>query len=420
MDGERMKIIPDPSVLLTAAHKYASDITDFLNDLVRIPSVNGRDTEYLVAERIQTEASKLGLESHLVAREAPRPNILVTYGTGTEKFALIGHMDTVAEGDPAAWSSPPFAAEIKDGRMLGRGAADNKAGIACSIYTLALLRDLKLIDPSHQQAIVAGVVDEESGACSPLGVRYLLDSGALQARGAIYTYTSDIVCIGHRGLIRLELKAQGQAIHAGVAEWHRRTHGANAVLALADLLLKLESLHIPVIAPPGFEHLGCTITPGTLFHGGSYPSIVPDSATAIVDIRLVPGQSSAEVLELVRDQIRVVESERPRINFEMNLKVDIPGAFIPKAHPLALLAQEYTEAITGRRWETAGAGPANEGYMLIGAGIPTLCGFGPTGGNPHAPDEWVEVNSLPVTAAIFAGIICAYLNFPEGEKNVPS
>ena len=413
-------MMPDTSVLVTTAHRYAPDITDFLSDLVRIPSVNGRETEYLVAERIQTEANKLGLESHLVALESHRPNILVSYGAGAEKFALIGHMDTVAEGDPTAWSSPPFAAEIKDGRMLGRGTADNKAGIACSLYTLALLRDLNLINPAYQQAIVAGVVDEESGACSPLGVRYLLDSGALQARGAIYTYTSDIVCIGHRGLIRLELKAQGQAIHAGVAEWHHRVHGANAVLALADLLLKLESLNIPVAAQPGFEHLGFTITPGTIFHGGSYPSIVPDSATAIVDIRLLPGQSSAEVLELVRDQIRVVESERPRITFEMNLKVDIPGAFIPGDHPLALLAQDYTEAITGRRWETAGAGPANEGYMLIGAGIPTLCGFGPTGGNPHAPDEWVEINSLPVTAAIFAGVIRDYLNLPKGEKNVPS
>ena len=103
----------------------------------------------------------------------------------------------------------------------------------------------------------------------------------------------------------------------------------------------------------------------------------------------------------------------------MNVTVDIPGAVIPQDHPLARLAQDYTEAIMGRRWETAGAGPANEGYMLIGAGIPTLCGFGPTGGNPHAPDEWVDVNSLPATVAMFAGIIHDYLNLPKGEKNVP-
>lgn len=390
-------------------------MTAFLRDLVRIASVNGRDPEGPVATRIEEEARKLGLESRLVAREPERPNVLVAYGSGTDRFALIAHMDTVAEGDPANWSSPPFAAEIREGRLMGRGSADNKAGIACSLYSLALLRDLNLIDPVHQQGMFAGVVDEESGACSPLGVRYLLDSGALQARAAIYTYTSDIVCIGHRGLHRLEISARGEAIHAGVAEWHNHVRGANAVLALSDLLLRLESLKMSAEALPGFEHLAFTLTPGTIFHGGSYPSIVPDSAAAVVDIRLLPGQSSADVLEKVREQIRAVEDERPRITFEMKVTVDIPGVSIPQDHALALLAQDYTESATGKRWETAGAGPANEGYMLIGAGIPTLCGFGPTGGNPHAPDEWVELNSLPATVAMFAGIIRDYLNLSEGE-----
>jgi succinyl-diaminopimelate desuccinylase len=405
----------DISVLLASAGRYQSDLTEFLRDLVRIPSVNGRQTEVSVAQRIQEEAKKLGFESHLVALDRERPNILITYGTGEDRFALIGHMDTVAEGDPVSWSKPPFAAEVNDGRIIGRGAADNKAGIACGLYTLALLRDLKLIDPAHQQVMVAGVVDEESGACSSLGVRHLLDSGALQARGAIYTYTSDIVCIGHRGLIRLELNSKGQSVHAGVSEWHNKMRGANAVTALAELLIRLESLTMPTIPVPGFEHLGFTVTPGTIFRGGSFASIVPDSATAVVDLRLLPGQSSAEVLEFIREQIRHVEKERPRITFETKVTVDIPGAFIPQDHPLALIAQDYTEAMTGRRWETAGAGPANEGYMLIEAGIPTLCGFGPTGGNPHAHDEWVEIDSLPATVAMFAGIIHDYLNLPKGE-----
>ena len=408
-------MIQDTSALLSAARTYQLDLTTFLRDLVWIPSVNGRDTERLVAERIQAEANRLGFESRLIAVQPERPNIFVTFGNGKDKFALIGHMDTVAEGDPASWSSPPFAADIKARRMIGRGAADNKAGIACGLYTLAVMRDLNFIDSTHQQVILAGVVDEETGACSPLGVRHLLDSGELEARGAIYTYTSDIVCIGHRGLVRLELTARGQSVHAGLAEWHNHTMGANAVTARSDLLLRLEAPQIPAEAPPGFEHLGITITPGTVFHGGSYPSIVPDSAIAIVDIRLLPGKASASVLEQVREQIRFVESERPRIAFDMKVTVDIPGALIPKDHPLALLAQDYTEALTGRRWETAGAGPANEGYMLIGAGIPTLCGFGPTGGNPHAPDEWVELDSLPTTVAIFAGMIHDYLNLPQGE-----
>ena len=405
----------DISALISSAKQHQSELTEFLRELVRIPSVNGRETEASLAARIQSEAKKLGLESQLVALDPERPNILAYYGTGDHRFALIGHMDTVAEGDPASWSSPPFAAEVRDGYIMGRGAADNKAGIACSLYTLALLRDLNLIDPARQRVILAGVVDEESGACSPLGVRHLLDSGALQARGAIYSYTSDIVCIGHRGLIRLELNALGQSVHAGVSEWHNKLRGGNAVTALAELLVRLESISVSSLPVPGFEHLGFTVTPGTIFRGGSFPSIVPDSATAIIDIRLLPGQSSAKVLELIREQIHEVEEKRPRITFEMQVTVDIPGAFISQDHPLALIAQDYTEAVTGRRWATAGAGPANEGYMLIEAGIPTLCGFGPTGGNPHAPNEWVEINSLPATVAMFAGIIHDYLNLPKGE-----
>ena len=414
MDEKQTAMIKEISSLLSAAIRFQPDLTAFLCDLVRIPSVNGRDPEAHLANRIEEETRRLGLEARLVALQPERPNILVTYGEGADRFVLIAHMDTVAEGDEANWSSPPFAAEVKEGRVIGRGAADNKAGIACGLYTLALLRELELINPSQQQVIVAGVVDEESGANSPLGVRHLLDAGLLQAHGAIYTYTSDIVCIGHRGLLRLELHAFGQSIHAGVPEWHHQVRGANAVMALADLLLRLETLKIATLAPPGFEHLGLTVTPGTIFHGGSFPSIVPDSATAIVDIRLLPGQSSSKVLEIIQEQIQVVKNERSRVRFEMNVMVDIPGAVIPQDHPLALLAQDYTQAVTGRRWPTAGAGPANEGYMLIEAGIPTLCGFGPTGGNPHALDEWVEINSLPATVAMFAGIIHDYLNISKG------
>ena len=408
-------MIPDPSTLRAGARKYERDLTDFLCDLVRIPTVNGRDPEAPLAQRIEEEARRLGFDTRLVALQSDRPNILVNYGEGADGFAIIAHMDTVAEGNVSGWSSPPFAAEVKEGRILGRGAADNKAGIACGLYTLAVLRDLNLIDTTRQKVIAAGVVDEESGASSPLGVRHLLNTGALNARGAIYAYTSDIVCIGHRGLVRLELTAHGQAMHAGLAEWHNRERGANAVTALADLLVQLESIHLPAPVPPGFEHLGFTITPGTIFNGGTYPSIVPDLASAIVDIRLLPKQSSAKIIDQVREQVRVVEEKRPHIRIEMKVTVDIPGAFIPSDHPLAVLAQEYTEAFTGRRWETAGAGPANEGYMLIEAGIPTLCGFGPTGGNPHAPDEWVEIDSLPVTVAIFAGMIHEYLNRSKGE-----
>jgi len=398
--------------LVGKAEQYASQITSFLQDLVRIPSVNGRDTERAVAERILEEGKKLGLKSTLVAKDNDRPNAFVTHGNGKNGFALIGHIDTVAEGKLEDWTSQPFEAAIRDGKMYGRGTADNKAGIACGLYTMKMMQDMDMIGLEKQKVILAGVVDEESGACSPLGVRYLLDEGYLNAKGAIYAYASDIVCIGHRGLLRLEITTYGESVHAGLATWHNRDEGENAVTGLAEILVELEKMKITTLPYPGFEHLGFTITPGTIISGGDYASIVPNKASAMVDIRLLPGQEKKAIMEKVNQVIEDVKKRRAGLETEIVMKVDIPGAAISVDHPLALIAQDYTEAIHGWRWEVRGAGPGNEGYMLIGAGIPTLCGFGPIGGNPHAPNEWVDIQSLSRTTASYAGIISEFLNGP--------
>lgn len=396
-------------ILIGKAEQYSEKMTAFLQDLVRIPSVNGRETERMAAERIIAEGEQLGLTSFLKAKDDARPNVVVAYGEGEQGFAIIGHIDTVAEGNPEDWAYPPFQADIYDGKMFGRGTANNKAGIACGLYAIQILRDLGLMDLDQQKVTLAGVVDEESGACSSLGVRYLLDNGLLTAKGAIYAYASDNVCIGHRGLLRFEIITRGESVHAGLASWHNRTHGENAVTGLAEILIELEKMKNPGGQIPGFEHLGFTITPGTIISGGDYASIVPNKASAVVDIRLLPGQEKAPVLDKIFKIIEGVKKGRSGLETEITVTVDIPGAAIPVDHPLAIIAQEYTQAVYGKPWDIKGAGPGNEGYMLINAGIPTLCGFGPIGGNPHAPDEWIDVDSLPKTAAIFAGIISDYL-----------
>jgi succinyl-diaminopimelate desuccinylase len=401
-----MGAIPAAAALLSAARTRLPALTAFLQDLVRLPSVNGRESEAGVAGRILHEAAGLGLEGVLAASDPARPNALVRWGRGQAGFVLVGHMDTVSEGLPAAWTHPPFAAQVADGRLYGRGAADNKGGIACGLYTLALLRDLGLLDPAQCWLGLAGVVDEESGASSRLGVRYLLDAGRLAgAQGAIYTYASDIVCIGHRGLLRLLLRASGKAIHTGSHAWAQGESGVNAVTGLAALLLRLEALRLPTPAHPAFQGLGCTLTPGTLFKGGEFESMVPAAAEALVDVRLMPGQPAGSVIAAVQQAIAAECALRPGLAIGLEVKNNLPGVALPAEHPLALSAQRWTQAVTGAAWPIAGAGPANEGYMLIGAGIPTLCGFGPTGGGAHAPDEWVDLDSLAQTVAMYAGII---------------
>ena len=398
------------SNLVNLVRKYEAPLLSFLQDLVRLKSVNGRHPEQAVAERIVAEAEKLGLNGRLIAKESLRPNVLVSWGHGSRGFALVGHMDTVAAGDASLWTSPPFAPEIRNGRLYGRGTADNKAGLAIGLYTIAALRDQGQLDPDEVTLILAGVVDEESGASSELGMRYLLDEGHLPVQGAIYTYASDIVCVGHRGLVRLVLEAQGTAVHSGSDEWSRGEGGVNAVTGLAAILLQLEQLNLPYEPHPAFNHLGFTMTPGTLFSGGEFESMVPASATAVLDCRLMPGQTPEMVIDTVQAIIDAECANRPGLRVTIQVKNRLPAAAIPAEHPLAQIAQRHAQEMTGQPWPIRGAGPANEGYMLIGAGIPTLPGFGPTGGNAHAPDEWVDVASLAETAVLYATIIQDYLS----------
>ncbi len=385
------------------------EATNLLQDLVRLPSVNGRDPEGPVAERLLQAAVELGLKGELIAGTESRPNALIAWGEGPAAFAFIAHSDTVSEGRPEAWSFPAFGAEVHCGRLYGRGAADNKAGMVAALFAMARLAESGRLDPKRHRILLAAVVDEESGASSPMGLKALLDAGRLEATGAVYTYAGDDICLGHRGLLRLTLTAHGQSVHTGSPAWTRGEEGVNAVTGLAEALLQLEALEWPETPYPGFEHLACMVTPGTMFEGGTYASVVPDRASALVDVRLMPGQSSGQVADIIAAVTAQVCGRRPGLQISQTVDVDLPAAAMPPDHRLVRTAARITSQIAGRQLPARAAGPANEGYMLIKAGIPTLCGFGPLGGNAHAGDEWVDLKSLVQTIEIYAELAVAYL-----------
>lgn len=392
-----------------AQASFTTSLLDLLKSMVRTPSINGQFSEKDVAEILTAAGRFAGFKGRMVGPVFERPNALISWGNGPRRFLLIGHLDTVSPGDEAAWSAPPFAAEERDGRLIGRGTADNKAGLVCGLFAMSLIRDLGLLSPDEVTITLAGVVDEESGASSRIGLRSLLDDG-LYAEGAIYTYAGDTICIGHRGLLRIVLHAFGESAHTGSREWAEGRVGVNAVTGLADALVSLEALQVPAPRHPAFGNMGFTITPGTLVKGGTFESVVPAEAEAMIDMRLMPGQSSDMVLHQVREVLIEVMHRRPGLTLDYTVKNSLPGAAIPADHRLAQLAVHHAALAYDDPPQLGAAGPANEGYMLVDAGIPTLPGFGPQGGNAHAPDEYVIIDSLIDTIAIYAGVITDYLS----------
>lgn len=393
---------PTEQALAATIDALRDDLIAFCQRLLQTPSVNGEHDEVQLAEVIAAEARRLGLHAQIVGQYPNRPNVIVsTSEQGETGLLLLGHLDTVPPGDPASWTYPPFSGKIADGRIYGRGAIDTKGGMAASLYALAALKQ-------HPDALAngraqfIGVPDEETGATGTLGVTYLAERGLLAAKGAIYAYSGSQVILGHRGLLRYRLVCMGAAVHTGSHEWQESTAGANAVTGMARLLLALESHTFPYSSTPYFEPYKTVMTPGTIISGGFSVNIVPDRCEALVDIRTTPDNDVDVIEALLQQSIRTVEAERAGIAFSTERLNFIPAAISDENAPLFAILSEVIPLVKGVPAERTVAGPANEGYLLIGQGIPTVCGFGPTGANAHAANEYADLDGLLDAALMFA------------------
>ena len=122
--------------------KFSQEIITLCQELIRIPSVNGKNNELEIAQFIAGFARDHGLETELPALEPNRPNVLVRLGPSTVPgLVLVGHMDTVPTGKLENWHYPPFSGKITGNKLFGRGAIDNKGGIAAALGALLLLNE---------------------------------------------------------------------------------------------------------------------------------------------------------------------------------------------------------------------------------------------------------------------------------------
>lgn len=166
---------------------------------------------------------------------------------------------------------------------------------------------------------------------------------------------------------------------------------------------------------------------GTIFNGGGFVSVVPSSASAMVDIRLMPSTSVDDVLKKIEEITKNIISERnefyrkatldqtasARLSASITVVNQLPAATIDPNHALVLSCVNAVKKILNITPTTNGCGPANEGYMLIGSGIPTICGFGPIGGNVHGVDEWISIPSMTQTVDIYTDIVSNYCQLFE-------
>jgi len=391
---------------------FESEI-EFLQQLVRANSVNPYTAEASppdvpveaeVATIIHEKMRQLGWRPAMHGVSPKRPNVLCTLPSAEEverTLILTIHMDTVPASQ--AYTRDPWGAQIENGRLYGLGAADAKAQIAAFIYAAYALQQAGVQLAGN--LTLAFVVDEETGACSPYGTRYLLEQGLVNGDAAIVGEPGDRkVASGHRGVYRFKIRTRGESVHTGLQEWEFKTRGRNAAVDMARIIQALSSCAFPHIRSNAFPGRKNVLTFPTLIQGGSSINMVPESCEAYGDLRLMPGLSASDVRHVIEGCLRPLD-----LAYELQEVVFVPAVETPRSALIVETLARSIEEVTGTRPRVEGAGPACDGWMFSARGIETICGYGVECGGVHGADEWVGLASLRRVTEIYARTILSYL-----------
>jgi len=393
---------------LTAGDR--EDMIAFLQDMVRIPSYSTQEGE--MAERLATEMEKVGLRDVRIDRIG---NVVGRLGaqSGAQRGPVLlydGHMDVVGPGDLSTWKHDPFAAEIENGVLYGRGAADMKGALAAMVYGAKMLVDRGI--PLYGELYLAGVVQEEP--CEGLGVQVLIEEEGLSPDYVVLGEATDLqLSRGQRGRMEVKVTARGRSCHASAPE-----RGENAIYHAARLIFGIELLSSQLAED---RFLG----PGTLAvthieNTGGSRNAVPDTCTFYIDRRLTLGETEAKALAeiravLLREEAKadLAVSEYRSTSFtgyEARAKCYYPAWALDREHPFV---QQVSRAIRNEldyrpeagRWAFSTDGV----YTMGSAGIPTV-GFGPGQERyAHAADERIAVRDIVQAARGYARIAAQVL-----------
>ncbi len=328
------------------------------------------------------------------------------------KILFDGHIDTVPVTDPSVWEYPPFAAEIHDGKIYGRGTSDMKGAVsamACAAADFAADCNKEFAGDIY----VAGVVHEE---CFE-GVAARAISEYVKPDYVVIGEASQLnLKIGQRGRAEIVVETFGKPCHSANPE-----KGINAVYKMAkviEAIRTLEPTHHPV--------LGDGILELTDIKSSPYPgaSVVPEYCRATYDRRLLVGETKESVLKPINDLLDKLMQEDPQLKVKASYAVgremchtgnEIEGErFFPgwlydenddfvQAVYTQLKSMGFDPTITQYNFCTNGSHYAGE------AGIKTF-GLGPSRENlAHTVNEYIEIDQLTKVTECYYGAMQALL-----------
>jgi succinyl-diaminopimelate desuccinylase len=388
------------------------DPTRLLEDLIALPSVNpmgraisgpeffeGRVTDYLIGffEGLGVPTQKI--EVAPASQNGPsRANVIARFDNPASKVTLLldAHQDTVpVDGMTIA----PFDPVERDGRIYGRGACDDKGGLAAMLSAFARLVETR--PPRAANIVVSCTCDEESGATGMLDLIKLWSDPA--RKGSLIERPPDLalviepteldVVVAHKGATRWKIRTRGKACHSSDP-----SHGVNAIYRMARVVKCLEEFAAG-LAYHVCPHALCgspSLSVGRI-EGGISVNTVPDECTIEVDRRVIPREDASKVMDQVADCLR------KHLDFEFEMLppwIRAPALPDDVNLPWADRLLESVHPVTGAG-KKIGVQFGTHASRTAAAGVPSIV-FGPGSiAQAHTKDEWIETKQIEQAAEVF-------------------
>jgi succinyl-diaminopimelate desuccinylase len=288
------------------AHVDPEEITAFVCDLIRQNTVNPPGNEYLCKDLVSARLEALGMRLDYFEKAPGRTNVVGVRGAGAPTVAIIGHMDVVPPGD--GWLTDPFDPVVREGRIYGRGALDDKGSFVAGYAAVkAFLAEF----PNFPGTIyLIAAADEEQG--SPLGIIYLMEEEGLRFDYGIIPDGGymNMAVVGEKGILRLYVRSHGRKAHGSVPE-----EGVNAIVKLARAVGRLAQLDLSGL-PCDRLFTPATLSVGTI-RGGIAENVVPDLAEMALDIRYPAPATADQIQAAVQAELDRLMAEDPESRFEL-------------------------------------------------------------------------------------------------------
>lgn len=365
-----------------------------LRDLINLKTVNPPGDEYLVVNYIKKFFIKQKIKFKILSKDKKRSNIIGFIGKGKPELLVSCHSDTVPAGE--GWKTNPFKAVIKNKRIYGRGALDDKGPLAA---LLIAAKEIKKIENKLKGTFLVCVPsDEERG--SNFGLKYLVNKNYIKPDFAIMPDNAGSmkrISIAEKGVLWLELNSKGKIAHGS-----RPEKGINAVNNLIEVLnlikkYKMKFKKHNLLSKP-------TINLGQI-QGGNAPNMVPSTAKAILDIRFLPSQNQINILKDVKFLIEKAKKKNKTINITVKIIENAPATEVNENNKLVQTIKEVTKKTLGFELEIVGDSGASDAKYLIKKGIPAV-GFSLGEGKMfHVANENVKIKELKQFSKVLSEIV---------------